>query len=471
LDEESTQYVKNVRSAPVDVPDLGGLRELVAQGDVSVKIPVGFDDFHLEHWSKFVEVACVVNETERACDFVALISSFATMSAGVQDSEETLVPLVDLYLKPLEALLQGSRARNKKTSSSKNGRPDYSLTASGTYFRGEEKLKGAYVPGDDKLDPVRELELKTPWDDWELFFGDAPYLLAYACVGSPSEVLVKFGILGRSTHKFEEVIEIDILPASNRPEATLILLKLAPVLIKLKMFTAAGKARIDPNWKITNGDPPNVRELSRAVVRNTAVIEKRWFFGTLEQARELCTRLALVFHSLSGDRELPWMQRFGDYSLAPGVDSDGRNYASCFFFPAGIPFSVVTASSALELYKQLAEALSLLHGRGVVHNDIRLPNVVKRTDGQHWFIVDFDDAAVLDSNGFAPGITDLDPNSHAPNIREVHGKEVDVWALGHMMTTMEVGTDDMLALGAKIKLEYKALSAREVGKLLSELKL
>ena len=43
--------------------------------------------------------------------------------------------------------------------------------------------------------------------------------------------------------------------------------------------------------------------------------------------------------------------------------------------------------------QQVAAALEYLHGRGIVHNDVREANILQTPGGRSWKLVDFDNAA------------------------------------------------------------------------------
>jgi hypothetical protein len=63
----------------------------------------------------------------------------------------------------------------------------------------------------------------------------------------------------------------------------------------------------------------------------------------------------------------------------------------------------------------------------VYHRDIRGPNIIKRVDGQGWFLIDWSDAST------APTLAadHLKPAEHSPRVREDnHGAEVDIWGVG-----------------------------------------
>ncbi len=63
----------------------------------------------------------------------------------------------------------------------------------------------------------------------------------------------------------------------------------------------------------------------------------------------------------------------------------------------------------------------------VYHRDIRGPNIIKRVDGQGWFLIDWSDAST------APTLAadHLKPAEHSPRVpQDNHGAEVDIWGIG-----------------------------------------
>jgi hypothetical protein len=75
----------------------------------------------------------------------------------------------------------------------------------------------------------------------------------------------------------------------------------------------------------------------------------------------------------------------------------------------------------------------VIHDIPFYHHDIRWNNVIHRIDDLTiWFLIDWEDAAS------SPTTTQKDfrCSSHSPAIfQDCHGAEVDIWAVGHLITT------------------------------------
>jgi len=66
----------------------------------------------------------------------------------------------------------------------------------------------------------------------------------------------------------------------------------------------------------------------------------------------------------------------------------------------------------------------------VYHRDIREPNIIKRFDGQGWFLIDWSDASTAPTCG----VTHLKKSEHSPLVRQDnHGAEVDIWGIAKYM--------------------------------------
>lgn len=79
----------------------------------------------------------------------------------------------------------------------------------------------------------------------------------------------------------------------------------------------------------------------------------------------------------------------------------------------------------------------------VYHRDIRKPNIIKRPDGDGWFLIDWSDASL----GPTTGVTHMSREEHSPKVREDnHGGEVDVWGVGYYLKTMAYKALDRAAV-------------------------
>lgn len=86
----------------------------------------------------------------------------------------------------------------------------------------------------------------------------------------------------------------------------------------------------------------------------------------------------------------------------------------------------------MEALKFVTGALVSLHTLLFMQWDLRWDNVMKNIESDEWFIIDFEDAIG------APQIYphNLSGLNHAPEMsRGVHGVKVDVWSIGHLIST------------------------------------
>jgi hypothetical protein len=71
----------------------------------------------------------------------------------------------------------------------------------------------------------------------------------------------------------------------------------------------------------------------------------------------------------------------------------------------------------------------------IYHRDIRWPNIIKSaTNPSRWFLIDWDDASTTPTLA----ADHLNPRSHHEAVfRDGHGAEVDVWAVGKLISSQE----------------------------------
>ena len=66
----------------------------------------------------------------------------------------------------------------------------------------------------------------------------------------------------------------------------------------------------------------------------------------------------------------------------------------------------------------------------VYHRDIREPNIIKRVNGEGWFLIDWSDASTTPTRG----VTHLKESEHSDQVRlDNHGAEVDIWGIARYM--------------------------------------
>ena len=70
----------------------------------------------------------------------------------------------------------------------------------------------------------------------------------------------------------------------------------------------------------------------------------------------------------------------------------------------------------------------------LMHRDVQWENVMKHTDCQEWFLIDFDDACQSPS---ATAYTKMTVHNHAPEMQlGSHDKSVDMWSVGYLITSI-----------------------------------
>jgi serine/threonine protein kinase len=158
------------------------------------------------------------------------------------------------------------------------------------------------------------------------------------------------------------------------------------------------------------------------------------------------TYIEKVFPNEEGFDQLELIYRIILNGKVPNVDhliELKRTKKTAKFEPRG---TMVKPSNLLELFvalRNVLDALIVLHRELVIHRDIRWSNVIKRRDGDSWFLIDFDDAAI--SPQYFPNGEHLSEKEHAPEIfvsGSIHTTAVDIWAVGYLIETSNVQWDD-----------------------------
>lgn len=135
-----------------------------------------------------------------------------------------------------------------------------------------------------------------------------------------------------------------------------------------------------------------------------------------------------------------------------------------FFLPYGEPNFVTTIEEAVACVLDVCHSVAILIQLGIVHHDISLDNILEK--GGKYFLVDFDDAAFIGSNGVcsALDIRRLSPEKHCPKTYTEHGHEVDIWSIGRILTLFRVtsGGNGLVTLGKAVQHQYETIPIAEV---------
>ena len=283
-------------------------------------------------------------------------------------------------------------------------------------------------------DPIFDLNVKAPWDSWEMFYGTLPYYFAYSCRGGPNAIDLQVGVMDKASRQFFPLFSHNIFNRESRALFSLDLLKLLPVVkeVSTHLRQIAGR-----NWKVVKHLTGLTTTVSTVIVQNQPVLKKEWLLFTSSVEQEAFQRrLGTVFECIKSlpDSDVLLMKLQGELHVPPS-SSTLRGY----FVPYGKLIQVPDEASLVSVVICLARSLRVLHGAGIVHNDIRWDNVME--DGGKFFLVDFDEAYVLtDGSARCPPLPNLSTREHCSKSFEPHKYEVDCWALGRLILTSNPNT-------------------------------
>lgn len=367
-------------------------------------------------------VAPAADETDYAAHISNDIATLIATLLVVCDSEDTMHALLDTVLGIVCVRGFGGYKRNKADSHSV-GRADFSCPVDVhaipiVVFRGEDKMERE---ANGRHHPRTELEDKTPWEEWPMFFNDLPYIFGYFAVGRPGRLQLQLGCLVQEQRKFVALGQThDLATVAGRVQAYLFFLKLVPFL-RAAANRASG-APLNLDWELDRGDGVTLRY---AVMDGVTRVRKRYKCPSTAHAyglHDAWLARKRFLASIEGSQNffVPVLEIYTD-------DKDAIvHFARCD------EVEMTLANVLMAVYHTM-EALEVLHANGCVHNDIRWPNVMFSRAASRYVLIDFDMSAMLEEDNLVPPIYNLSREDHAPSIRERHGPEVDVWGVGNMM--------------------------------------
>jgi len=424
----------------------------------SFKIPCLADSFNTDGWETFKEEYCVIDK-DKACDtLVEAIESFSTVALGiVNNSEMSMTSIMDATFAIFVLYCHQQRSRNTTTTTSGPKKPDYSVKKSKSpIFVGEEKLFSNYVKGSYGHDPEKECVEKTPWDRWADFYGSSPFILAYTCIGSAEACVVNVGLLVAKSKSFFSLFEIDLRLGFNRPVLAGKLLKLLPVLAyihecckdcELTMGIIQSRETCYCSSIVT----------SMIVYDRITMLHKKWEFHNAEEASIFHTRIANVQAHLHNVDDM--------FHATQLTLHDNHKDVSGYFLPVGKIPDCSSAQNVIRIVIAVAKQVQLLISLRIVHNDIRWPNIIESsTISGKYYLVDFDDAFFMgsDLNNKCGGLTHLSEENHCSLVREPHGSEVDIWAIGKLLISNVPTTYKSCGVAQSIMKSCDSLSINDV---------
>ena len=289
---------------------------------------------------------------------------------------------------------RNAREPDRCTSTTRpTSRPDWQLFHQGNVrkmlFRGEEKR----ASGDIEQARAELLEKFETWSP--ILFGDAPYVLAYACAGAEMQ-LYAIHRTGLPTEPAAALFSIGDRLRLARLQDRLKLVKYLFNLVRVLQAIAAsmpsdGLMSIGEYARVNTGENPTIY-FERTHVRKTLIdtAEVKHPDAVLLQELYEEVRRGNIVRTVKCDPGYPKYEVVGN-----------RSRLVLHLRPVGQARRPRTPAELRAALEAVLQALRSMHRRGFVHRDVRWPNIVILTD-QSWMLIDLDFAARLDGDGRAP---------------------------------------------------------------------
>lgn len=378
----------------------------------------------------------------------------------------------------LEYIANGGHCnRNGSATASENKRPDYFVSIHQVpVAQGEDKLLSNLKKGISGKDPELENEEKTPWDVFEYFYGDSALFLAYAAIGGDNLLLLKLGCLVKQTKKFEVFQELNLFHSDDRVSLLRTWVLLIPVVKGIAECIQHRQTKLPGLVKESHRRIRNIMvpELTKSIVgvNGAAAFMKTWQFMNEKDANAFYKNQRAILDVLSSS-ENGFLKELDE---AEKLHISAKSFkVSCVFRPFCYPVPTNHTSATIRYWiVQLCKLVRFLHDHNIVHNDIRIFNLLLTSEyvGQdpppQLVLIDYDECAVL-TEGFTQGLF-LNATDHAPNISFQHGKEVDIWGIGNVLncwaSTVDVdeGRLHLLQIAQQIKANFETVSLDDIYK-------
>ena len=440
VDDYTSKYFESISS---QLPKSSEELKLFLKTAQPSKFNIRSDTFELfiqsSIWEPTVYQCSNIDDNLHSCDaleqmLISIITHFRNIWS--LQSENSMITSVDIYTLPVVLLYGCSISRNVCSTSSGSYRPDFFIAPSGPpLFVGEDKLSSNYYKGRMGHDPVLENESKIPWDMWEDFWGDIPYIFAYAAVGAPSYLEFVLGVLERKKKKFVPLGQFDIRNRNQIPELWLTYMKLLPVFKALHEVSRSTAKNQVPYYatKITNllhGRNVTI-EKKICALNGAAVFHKCWTFSNDSDATAFLCLQRKIFNTLKTLNSPSFVHESEGSSFH--FSDDNTSVIKVYFSPWGQKCVIETLDQLIQAVLSISKAVKLMHSVGIVHNDLRWDNVILHK--KNYVLIDFDDAYILSENDFCPGLFHLSSSEHSANTFKPHRFEVDIWGIGRLILT------------------------------------
>eukprot|EP01006_Ploeotia_vitrea_P054437 TRINITY_DN67886_c1_g1_i14.p1 TRINITY_DN67886_c1_g1~~TRINITY_DN67886_c1_g1_i14.p1 ORF type:complete len:593 (+),score=38.59 TRINITY_DN67886_c1_g1_i14:141-1919(+) len=338
-------------------------------------------------------------------------------------SEDSYHSLHDSLFARCFVFVMGQPAENydrnvhDKTTTKAFKRPDFvAYWQQYPLFRGEEKNQTT-------ADPEGEIQDKLQ-DGWK--FGELPYAFAY----TTNAAKIRLHLIAKSK-QLQTLCSFDLLIQEQRIGAFFAVRNI--YLICQYLSTCASAAGATEALRISKSNGVEVKEIGNAV--------KKTYPPKLRYRAYNAARV-LHFATSKGCRHIPkvtaskflaeYTSKFSadpsrNQSLEALVQANPRG-TTLQFEPLGQarkPHDTEIRQAVLDLLETLTD----LHANGILHRDIRWPNVI--VHNSRWFLIDYDHAVVASDINQVPAdqfSKELDPAGRAKELtQEMHSSFVDLY--------------------------------------------
>mmetsp|Transcript_23790 Transcript_23790/g.32721 ORF Transcript_23790/g.32721 Transcript_23790/m.32721 type:complete len:587 (+) Transcript_23790:54-1814(+) len=461
------------------------------------KMTVNSDLSQFEFWSEnFVSKACIVAEPNADyCE--ALLNALVAFACSASDvtphSENSIISFMDLALRLVEHLARRPRERNISNNTSGKYRPDSFIPMGingAVCVTVEEKPLKMYKQGVMGSDPEFENLQKIDFANWEKLYGDTPYIICFSVIADHSIFLVKMGAIEFRSRQNVELYRCDLRMPGARAHFAFKVVQMLPV---LKAIIEGSSTALIPMIRVTTHSRDRAITKTIQAIQCPAIgsvlVEKEWECPGVQDMPLiiLCQfqRMNLVFDRI-GDNNIH--ERFGVIRRITydnlsfhtiGLRIEGNTAVveprshhigmKGFFSPYGIAFNPVTLDQLLQALLSVALIVQFLQRLRIVHNDIRWKNlcaveVPETGKPLRMLLFDFDDAFALETNVQCPGFSNLSLEEHPLKSQVPHGGEVDVWAIGMLISQHKLSGQlpALQHLGNRIKADFETMSIEDI---------
>ncbi|CAJ0913014.1 6765_t:CDS:2 [Entrophospora sp. SA101] len=291
-----------------------------------------------------------------------------------------------------------------------------------------------------KKSSVNELESKMKiWN--VLFYGDVPYILAYAAAG------YRLGFFAINNKK--ELIKISkrfrLTDPKDRSQILKCVINIYCIIATLKKFV--------PKYFICLYE--NIYRPHKTVVQ----IHDSFIVKTINNYSTFINGDFDIMKALYKDTaDIANLIHSCDKCGKPDLPTLFRKKYKVTLAPLGYQFNPTEESELKTAIQTVLEVIRDMHSIGYVHHDLRWPNVLQQVDGK-WLVIDLEHGGRLDvAPGFGP-LSNWPPQATENN---EYRQEYDVYQVGKMMADCIFMKSDLCKYLQKRLLEAPQISLTAV---------